>query len=323
MTTTEERRAQWLAERRTCITATDVAKIMGVSKFGGPADVFFDKVGVSEDTPPTQAMESGHRLQDAILRWYADKEGCPIQLCDPFTVYRNPDYPLLGASLDGLREPDGIPVDAKNVRFLRFNDGWGEQGTDEVPPDYLLQLHVQAMICDKDHADLSVLASGQDHMIFRVPVDPVVSEAIVEAADRFWTNHVIPRIPPSIDASEGWSRYLAQKFSSHGPAMIDAGPEFLQIVSAFREADAMVELWTRRLDEAKNKIRAAIGEFAGIRGTWGQFTWKKSADAVKVDRQAVIDDLTAAFPEVARASIARHTSMQPGSRRLLDKLKEV
>ena len=34
-----ERRSAWLADRRTCVTGTDVAAILGVSKWSSPVQV--------------------------------------------------------------------------------------------------------------------------------------------------------------------------------------------------------------------------------------------------------------------------------------------
>ena len=164
----EARKAAWLAERRTCITATDVAKILGFSKFGGPIDVYLDKIGELPELDQSAApLAWGRRMEPIILQAYHE-ECAPLLIEPPYTLRRSVVEPLIGATLDACRvrplerfdsiftnsnDLDGRPGDAKNVRHQTAE--WGDDGTDRIPLYYATQLVVQMFVVAAARADLA------------------------------------------------------------------------------------------------------------------------------------------------------------------------
>ena len=49
-------------ERRKGLGGTDAAKVLGLSRFGGPADLYMEKLGLSAELVQTEAMEMLLRL---------------------------------------------------------------------------------------------------------------------------------------------------------------------------------------------------------------------------------------------------------------------
>ncbi len=228
----EARRQAWLAERRTMITGTDAAKILGLSNFGGPIDVYLSKIG-EEIESESPYVEGGRRFESEILRWYEDRErarGADIERvvhAEPFTVIRSDAHARVGASLDAVRidrmNPGGAPVDAKNIRWQTAE--YGEDGTDRMPLKYAIQLVIQMHVLRATIGDLPTVFSGQDLVVYRLHHDADLEAEVVGRCNAFWTDHVEKRIPPPVDGSKSYTDWLARKFSKNTEDIVPSTPE--------------------------------------------------------------------------------------------------
>ena len=59
-------RSKWLARRRRGITATDVAAILGMSKYATPLDVYLTKRD-GDQKEATYAMQRGNALEPLLI----------------------------------------------------------------------------------------------------------------------------------------------------------------------------------------------------------------------------------------------------------------
>lgn len=310
-----ERRAAWLADRRTCVTGTDVAAILGVSKWSSPVQVWLDKKGLSE-TAENDAMRWGRRLERPILQAYSDTVGVPIAFADPYTLHRVPGFPLMGASLDAVRE-DRAPVDAKNTR--RRGDDWGDDGTDQIPVYYAAQLAVQMMVQGTDFADLAVLFSGQDFSWFRVHRDPETESMLKERVAAWWERHVVGDVPPEVDGSDSSTEYLRKRFAKHTELTREATPEVVEWVRQRQEAYTAEKDAKALKQEAENHIKAFLGDAQAIPGL---VTWKNNRPGKDVNYEgaylalisALEQNRTQPVRDLAQRILDQHTTPTPGAR---------
>ena len=89
---------EWIAERRTGLGGTDLPKILGVSRFGGPMDVFMEKQGLTAPLIETEAMRWGSILEEPVAQEYARKSGRKVRHAAGFL--RHPAYQWAYANLD-------------------------------------------------------------------------------------------------------------------------------------------------------------------------------------------------------------------------------
>lgn len=302
-------REHWLEQRRKHITGTDLAKILGVSRFGGPMDVYLDKRGLAQDSD-SQAKRAGRHFERAILTMYADEMGEPIEFARPYELIECPAFPLLAVSLDARRaQGDRRPVDAKNVRVK--GPDWGEPGTDQFPVYYVTQLVAQMACVEAPAADLAVVFSGQDFAPYHLDRDIGLEITVLREAELFWENHVLAGVPPAVDGSDSWSRYLASRRQSLADTL-DSTPDLDEWACRLVEARRLIEAAEAKEVLAANHIKAAIGEHAGIKGAGWQATYRAAKDTEKTDWQAVARALNP-----PAELIAKHTEVKPGSRRFL------
>jgi putative phage-type endonuclease len=203
--------------RRSGIGGSDIAKIAGISKFGGAMDVWLEKIGQSAPLIETERMYWGTRLEDVVAKEYARRSGNKVRQAptttDPVTGLRarvirySEDRPWRMANVDRLTSIPKRGFEAKTADNFAAAD-FGEEGSDQVPPDYLLQCMWYMGVTRYEVWDLAVLIGGNHFRTYTIERDNALIASLFEIGDDFWLNNVVPKVPPPIDGSEGARRFL-------------------------------------------------------------------------------------------------------------------
>ena len=185
--------------RRSHIGSSDMAKILGVSEWGNALDVYVDKVGAETDDAPTAAQDDGNWIEYAIVARAREKLNLDI---DPHVLLDSAPDPILESNADAATTNRQVGLEAKLVRAQRFDDLYGEPGTDQVPYDVIVQGHmymaceprmervVHAVYVPREH-------KAADWPYYFIPRNPALIDLILKAGAEFWRNHVERRIPPT------------------------------------------------------------------------------------------------------------------------------
>lgn len=174
-----ETRLEWLKARQTGIGGSDVAAILGVSKWRTPLDVYLSKVGEAVESEDNDSMEWGRRLEPVVRQAYSDKTG--TQVLVPSELIRSEKHPFMIANLDGLTEDRVV-----EIKTARTSADWGEEGTDEIPDYYLTQVQHYMSVTGKTLCDVAVLIGTSDFRIYTVKSDPELESLIIKAEEEFW-----------------------------------------------------------------------------------------------------------------------------------------
>lgn len=325
----EGRREGWLAKRRTLITATDAAKVLGFSPWGSPIDVFLAKRGELPEQEETAAMRRGKRRERLVLEAYADDEQAELAFADPFHVLTNPRVPHLGATLDAQRLDDGRSVEAKTARWPGAE--WGPHDTDILPMHYATQLYVQMIVTATDVADLPVEFYGEEYRRYRLHRDPVTSETIIEMLGEFYANHIQGGKVPPIDGSKSYAAYLQRRFAKHTEAVVQSNAAVDRVATTLAHIRGQLAALNLQKVEAENTIKAAIADAKKIEGPNWHASWNATKDGVKVDWEAIAYDVAGELalsraahdqqsvtPDgVIRERLDKFSKPKPGTRRFL------
>lgn len=293
--------------RRTGIGASEIAALIGASKWSTPIAIFESKLGIA---PPldSYAADLGNELEAPIARVWAKREGRFIALVDtlrhperPFAL-ATPDravYTSAAARGDGRTKKTDVR-DAEKLLQVKSTNWrqrhlWGEEGTDSIPDEYVAQCHWEGAVAGQQIVDVAVDFDKTALHTYRIVVDQGIFAAMYEVAERFMIDHVARQIPPPPDASERYGEYLTRAFPSETSADLErviAGEDltldesialFCKLKSAEKRMDALMRL-------ARNRITARIGGATGIIGDFGKITWKKTKDGTKTDWRRVADE---------------------------------
>lgn len=179
------------AERRTRLGATDVAAIIGASPWRTPWDVWAEKTGRLQDDRDNSAMSAGRRLESAVL----DEAESLLGQLERDIIVRAPDGIPVAATLDARVIATGEPVEAKTSGIVGPLHGlWGEQGTDEIPEQYLMQCLTQLLCCPgAAQCHMTALLGGRGFVRYTILRDEhrAVIDDLAAFATDWWALHVV------------------------------------------------------------------------------------------------------------------------------------
>lgn len=301
--------AEWVAERRTGLGGTDMPKILGVSRFGGPFDVYMDKMGLTAPLLETEPMRWGNILEEPVAREYALKSGRVVRRAAGFL--RHPSATYLYANIDRWSDKKGTPrrvYEGKTSGEFSAKE-FGEEGTDQVPSDYLVQSMHYLGVTGKDTCDLAVLIGGQKHRVYTIEREDELIRLMHEVAAKFWSDFE-QGIPPDIDNSEGAAAFLAHTYRDNGqpltmtPGLSALAMRYAALKALGKENEAETTL-------VGNQIRSLMGDFQVSEGDGVRVLYSERAGPTKVDWKTV---LTAA--KVPQPLIDAHTKVGDPTRAL-------
>lgn len=251
-----------LERRRHFLTATDVPKILGISPWGGPSDVYYDKTrGLSNRT--NDAMQAGNLLEPAVIAWASTQIG-PVVAGD-WKVHENG---INACSLDGVAEK-GRPVEAKTsgITGPGSPSEWGEAGTDDIPNYYLIQVQTQLLITGADLAYVPALIGGRGFVMYYVRPSKNLHELIIEASEQFWRTHVAERLPP-----EGKPPRLEtiKRLKREPDKVVPVAEDLVEAYLSAQKAKSAAE---RAYEEAQARLLASMGDAEAAVYSGGSLTY--------------------------------------------------
>lgn len=280
-------RDEWLEHRKTGIGGSDVAAILGLSKWRTPLTVYQEKRGEIGSQPDNNAMRWGRYLEPVVRQAYADETG-RIVYGGPNQIIRHPTHEFAIVSPDGWTDDDRV-FEAKTARTA---EGWGEPGTDEIPQPYLLQVQHAMMVMELPLADVAVLIGGSDFRIYEVPADRELHAMLLDAEAEFWSR-VQRGIPPEpVSYADMQARYGRASRAASVVASVDVE----QAIARLRAIKAERETLDAAEEDARAVVMAALGENDTLVDPAGKTlcTWKAAAGSKRLDTAA----LKAAMPDV-------------------------
>jgi predicted phage-related endonuclease len=285
------------SDRRSGIGASESAPIvLGVDRFGrSAADVYAAKVlDDRKASSPNQALQRGNLLEPAVVAWYAAETGnAPKFTGAAQRTIRSADHPWLFATPDGLL-PDRV-VEAKTS--MR-RDGWGEPGTNEIPLEYLIQAHHQMLCSNLRLTDMPVLFGSFEFALFVVPFEQELADMIVAETGKFWTEHVLVKVPPP-SRTVGDAEILYRRDS--GVIQV-ATPDLADAIAQLRAAKAITSAAEAAEAILAEQVKAAMGEAATLVDVSGDplATWKNNKPSLSFDAAQFRADHPATFTQYQR-----------------------
>ncbi len=305
------------ADRLTGIGGSDLAAILGLSKWRSPYQVWLEKTGRSQSDESTLPMRWGTYAEEFVAREYAERTGRGVQRYN--TMLRHPEAPLIG-HIDRLVIPAGakrashrteirtdLGLECKTVSaFAAGRDSeWGPEGTDQTPGQYLVQCAAYLALTGCQHWDLAALIGNHDFRIYHFHRDPELESYLLEESSRWWRDHVIADVPPDpVSEAEARERWLH--------ATDDVGQQLRQL--------AVIRRTMRDLEASEKAVKDAIfpaladAEVVLFNGQ-EMATYRANKDSQKIDYQALtVDLLTGMDPAEQARLMAVHTRIIPGAR---------
>lgn len=301
MTTT---RQEWLLQRQRVVGGSDVAAILGLSRWRTPFDVWHEKTSTLrvEDESKKPWLKRGKYLESAITRWYADEMGVSLMPMDSSTLSVGPE-PWMAGSVDALVDAD--PVYGLECKTSRFSDEWGEPGSDAIPVETQLQAAWYCAVKNVNRWDIAVLLTlKEEFRRYTLHRDFEVERHIVDTCRDWWFKHVVANVPPPVDGSAGASEWLQKRFPRAVEPLRAASIEESDLVSKLNQTRKELRRLEKQDKELKNQVAAAIGTAEGLQWSGGTVTYKEQKRTT-VDIEALRSEMLDAIKPFERTTSMR------------------
>lgn len=206
--TTDMSREEWLAARRGGIGGSDMAAILGLDDYRTPLAVYLDKIGgLPDDDEPSEAMEWGNRLEDAVAEGardrIADDIDRPVTIRRSHRILSHPDRPYLLANVDRTvhGHPDGPGVLECKTTGTWAARAWEEDDPDHLPTKYVIQQQHYLDVLGWTHGWIAVLIGGNRLRVEHIQRDDDLIAGLHEVAESFW-QRVLGHNPPPVGPAD-------------------------------------------------------------------------------------------------------------------------
>lgn len=251
---------EWHALRHTGIGASEIATVLGLNPWQSPFSLWHIKAGnVDPDLEGNAATHWGTIHEPAICdEWARLNPWAEVRVCG---TYRHPDEPWMLANPDRLVHDGDDLVGVLEAKTARYADGWGPDGSDEIPVHYRAQVMQQMHVMGVPVAYVAVLIGGSDFRSYTVDYDPGDAAHVVEAGRAFWQS-IADGVPPDIDASEATGQTVRRLHPDVEDVDVlvdtDLADGYLTAVAAVKDAERVRDGYVNRLLDAIGDGRVAV-----------------------------------------------------------------
>ncbi len=200
---------EWAAARRGRLGGSEVAAVLDLSPYESRFSLWHRKRGLAADVEDRPEMGWGRRLEDAVAVKFAD---CPPEYdVRPGGSWLSRDRPWQIAHpdrllfpLDGYHDPEIL-----EVKTALYPDGWGEEGTDDVPVYYRSQAFHYLDCLGLRRCRLAVLIGGYDYREYVIDLDDDEQAGIRQVCQEFIAD-VQNGVRPDVDGHDRTYRVMRE-----------------------------------------------------------------------------------------------------------------
>jgi len=271
-------RPAWLRARRTGIGASEIAAVLGESRWGDAGTIYARKVAPTDDDTAREWQEWGLRLEPVILDAYSSARYTGRSVQRDGRLLRSREHPWAICTLDAWTSLDGVPVPLE----LK-TDRWGREWDDGPPVEYMLQLQHQMLVTGARRASIAVLVGGSQLAWCDAARDEPTIARIIRAGSRFWASVEAREMPETRDHDA-----LASVFrdADRGRVIELSGAEWSVKDAKRCEARAVASVAEREASCIDAEIKRAMGRAEVARLDDGtEYRWAVQRDGKRALRR--------------------------------------
>jgi predicted phage-related endonuclease len=279
------------ASHRERLGCSKIAQALGLSRWGSTFQLWemYTNRAPWPDIGNQLRVALGEPMEDVLRPFVEQRLGCTLRR--DHREYLHPSLPMVGhvdyrASIGSIaKRPYVRPVvDMKTSLGWGAKHRFGDDGTDQVDDDVLLQMQGYLMLTGADTAYVAALVPGPELKIFTVMADKECHALIEDGITAFWW-HVENDVPPAPATLEDARRRWPQH--QEGQTIVADG-DALQILAELRDLAARQKALDYERDLAELAIKARLGNAEALIGPDGKLlcAWKTQA-STRIDTAAI------------------------------------
>jgi putative phage-type endonuclease len=266
--------AEWLEARRRGVTASEIAVIMGLSPYGSAFALYHQKRGELPDQGDDLSMAIGRHFEDFVADQFAERHDGFFVEGDGRALYAHPGRPWQMATPDrllfeeecncGCSDGALCVCEDRVIAVLECKtdggfDGWGDDGTDEIPVHYRCQLLWQMDVLGVITGFVACLFMNRRQLrVYELTMDDNAQAdlALMETEARRFLQRIDRGDPPDVD----WRPATRDALSHLHPELEDRDVTIgRQLAISYRAACRRYKEAEQRKDEMANRLLDAIG----------------------------------------------------------------
>lgn len=253
MLTTEQ-----LTERKGYIGGSEIAAVMGVSRWQTPLQLWSIKTGAvaPDDLSDKEYVEIGSELEEFIAKRFEKVSGLKVRRAPQ--RYIDKEYSFMACQVDRLITGTDELLECKNCSAYKAKEWEGE----EIPIEYILQVSWQLMITGRKVGYIAVLIGGNQFKWKEIKADEELFTKMREAAIAFWSM-VESNTPPMAMAAD--NSFIVQLHPNAGAEIKEASQDITAAIALLQQTKAQIIDLEATKDEIEAKIKAVIGDAGGIK----------------------------------------------------------
>ena len=242
---------EWMEERRKSVGASEVAAIMGLSKWATPLDIYKAKSGVDRTFDEILGFV-GHASEPIMHEWVERFSGVGVILSPGFMA-RSSDVPFLHASFDRISHNPFTTWQLKTTSAYASHH-WDEG----IPTEYRVQVQAEMYVAGTQRAAVVVWIGGREFRLFWEARDErFIREQMIPSLHTFWDG-VQSGVPPE----PATMAEIAEVFPSE-ERDLEASDTVLEALDQY----AVLSSDIKAMEGEREALKVAIGNYFGTADT--------------------------------------------------------
>ena len=263
-------------ERMKYIGGSDIAAIMGQSRWKTPYRLWAEKTGKIEvpDLSTNESVEMGTRLEQFVADLFSEKTGKAVR--KQSKMYQHKDYPYLVAHVDRLITSSDELLECKTCSAYKL-----EEWENKIPREYVLQVIWYLGITGRKRGWIACLIGGQKFDYKVIDFDEELFNLMIERAVKFW-ELVEKKVPPLILPED--CDTLGEVYNEYTDDII-ISQELNDRIAYLQEIKMHRDEINKEIKEIETELKATIADKTGLLTEKYKVTWKAQTQSrIDTDR---------------------------------------
>lgn len=297
---------EWLKWRKKGLGGSDIAAILGISKWSSAIDIWLQKTSQKfDETIENEAMTWGKILEPVIREQFKQKTGKKV--VEVHSILQSEEFPFMIADIDGLTEDvNGAPaiLEVKCVSEYKRS----EWDNNQIPYYYMTQVMHYLAVTGLDTAYVCAFIGGNSMIVREVKADQEMIAMLVACEKNFW-DKVVNCVRPEADASDACKELLDSLYRGGVSEQIVLPEEAIEFVDLYLEASADEDSAKAKKQLASNRLKEIMGDYNSATCLGHTVSWKPvSTD--RFDSKKFKEDEPELYAKYTKTSVSRRFSLK-------------
>ncbi len=248
----------WLVQHAKHIGSSDAAAICGMSPHSQAFDVWAEKTGKTDGQEQTDYMRRGKAFEPVIAGEYALT--VDDRMVHPCPMFESLEWSWLASTPDAMVPQEKKIVEIKLAHWTQAIK-LGEEGSDQVFPEWVIQVHLQMIVTGCREADVFVCVSPHDYRLYHVEFSQVLADRLIERLTAFW-ELVQSDTPPDINFDHRSAKAILARVEITGESVQLISPDLVESVATYKRYGQRIAKLTKVREIHRLRLMAAMGTAA-------------------------------------------------------------